>query len=121
MTSISECDLIILVTYRPFGQSPKKVRQYRNFLNQLALFQHGMGGPSLSIMIIEIIKLLHYANAKNVTFFRLGTSGGLGVPPGTVLISSGAVNGEMQEYHIQYIMGKKVGIYACLLICKSST
>ncbi|VDD85125.1 unnamed protein product [Enterobius vermicularis] len=68
---------------------------------------HGMGGPSLSIMIIEIIKLLHYANAKNVTFFRLGTSGGLGVPPGTVLISSGAVNGEMQEYHIQYIMGKK--------------
>lgn len=68
---------------------------------------HGMGAPSLSIMLVEIIKLLHYAQATNVTFFRLGTSGGLGVPPGTVLISSGAVNGEMEEYHVQYIMGKK--------------
>lgn len=69
---------------------------------------HGMGVPSLSIMLIECIKLLHYAKATNVTFFRLGTSGGLGVQPGTILVSSGAVNGEMEEYHIQYIMGKKV-------------
>lgn len=68
---------------------------------------HGMGAPSLSIMLTEMIKLLHYARATNVTFFRLGTSGGLGVPPGTVLISSGAVNGEMEEFHIQYIMGRK--------------
>ncbi|VDD93207.1 unnamed protein product [Enterobius vermicularis] len=69
---------------------------------------HGIGAASLSIMLVETIKLLHYANAKNVTFIRLGTSGGLGVPPGTVVISNGAVNGEVQEFHIQYIRGKKV-------------
>uniref|UniRef100_A0A914EEH0 Uncharacterized protein n=1 Tax=Acrobeloides nanus TaxID=290746 RepID=A0A914EEH0_9BILA len=35
--------------------------------------KHGMGVPSLSIMLIETIKLLHYAGAENVTIIRLGT------------------------------------------------
>uniref|UniRef100_A0AC35TUX1 PNP_UDP_1 domain-containing protein n=1 Tax=Rhabditophanes sp. KR3021 TaxID=114890 RepID=A0AC35TUX1_9BILA len=69
---------------------------------------HGMGGPSLSIMLVEIIKLLHYANCTDVSFIRLGTSGGIGVLPGTVVISSGALNGELKEEHIQYVMGQKV-------------
>ncbi|KHN81572.1 Uridine phosphorylase 1 [Toxocara canis] len=69
---------------------------------------HGMGVPSLSIMMVETIKLLHYAGASDVTIFRLGTSGGLGVEPGTVVVSSGALNGELEEFYIQYIMGKKV-------------
>lgn len=67
-----------------------------------------MGVPSLSIMLVETIKLLHYAGASNVTFFRLGTSGGLGVQPGTLVVSSGAINGELEEFHIQYVMGKRV-------------
>jgi len=39
-----------------------------------------MGIPSLSILIHEILKLLQHADCdpNNVTFFRLGTSGGLG-------------------------------------------
>uniref|UniRef100_A0A915B3I7 Nucleoside phosphorylase domain-containing protein n=1 Tax=Parascaris univalens TaxID=6257 RepID=A0A915B3I7_PARUN len=69
---------------------------------------HGMGVPSLSIMLVETIKLLHYAGASNVTFIRLGTSGGLGVQPGTLVVSSGAVNGELEEFHIQYVMGRRV-------------
>lgn len=69
---------------------------------------HGMGTPSLSIMIVELIKLLYYARATDVAVFRLGTSGGLGMPPGTVLISSGCFNGELQECYTQYILGKKV-------------
>lgn len=67
-----------------------------------------MGTPSLSIMLIELIKLLYYAKTTDVKVFRLGTSGGLGIVPGTVLISSGCVNGELLESHTQYIMGKKV-------------
>uniref|UniRef100_A0A915A0I4 Nucleoside phosphorylase domain-containing protein n=1 Tax=Parascaris univalens TaxID=6257 RepID=A0A915A0I4_PARUN len=69
---------------------------------------HGMGNPSISIMLVEVIKLLHYAGASNVRAFRLGTSGGVGVEPGTVVLSTSALNGELQEYHIQYILGKKV-------------
>ena len=43
-----------------------------------SFLQHGIGIPSLSIVFQEIIKLLHYAGCDDVTFFRLGTSGGIG-------------------------------------------
>lgn len=42
------------------------------------ILQHGIGIPSISIILNELIKLLHYANARDVIFFRVGTSGGLG-------------------------------------------
>lgn len=40
--------------------------------------QHGMGIPSVSIMLHEILKLVYYAKCKDVTFIRIGTSGGIG-------------------------------------------
>uniref|UniRef100_A0ABM5F0J6 Uridine phosphorylase 2 isoform X1 n=4 Tax=Pogona vitticeps TaxID=103695 RepID=A0ABM5F0J6_9SAUR len=38
---------------------------------------HGMGVPSISIMLHELIKLLHHAKCCDVTIIRIGTSGGL--------------------------------------------
>ena len=40
--------------------------------------QHGMGVPSVTILLHEILKLLHYAGAKDPLLFRIGTCGGLG-------------------------------------------
>lgn len=40
--------------------------------------QHGMGIPSISIMLHELIKLLHHARCCDVTIIRIGTSGGIG-------------------------------------------
>ncbi|PNI43789.1 UPP1 isoform 9 [Pan troglodytes] len=40
---------------------------------------HGMGIPSISIMLHELIKLLYYARCSNVTIIRIGTSGGIGI------------------------------------------
>ncbi|XP_033732978.1 uridine phosphorylase 2-like [Pecten maximus] len=61
---------------------------------------HGMGIPSLSILIHEILKLLNHAGCSpsDVTFFRIGTSGGLGLEPGTVVISEAAVDGILRPY-----------------------
>uniref|UniRef100_A0A7E4VY66 PNP_UDP_1 domain-containing protein n=1 Tax=Panagrellus redivivus TaxID=6233 RepID=A0A7E4VY66_PANRE len=64
---------------------------------------HGMGVPSMSIMLNEVIKLLHYAEASDVSFIRIGTSGGVGVAPGTVVVSNGTLNGLFEEKHTQYI------------------
>jgi len=61
--------------------------------------QHGMGISSLSILLHEIIKLVHYAECQNVVFFRIGTSGGIGVPPGTVVISNKAVDELLRPYY----------------------
>ncbi|VDO83176.1 unnamed protein product, partial [Onchocerca flexuosa] len=54
---------------------------------------HGIGIPSLSIVIVELIKLLYYAKAKDVLAIRMGTSGGVGAAPGTVVLTSAAMNG----------------------------
>ena len=40
--------------------------------------QHGMGVPSITIMLHEILKLLHYAGAQDPIIMRMGTSGGIG-------------------------------------------
>ena len=38
-----------------------------------------MGVPSVSILLHEILKLLHYAEAVDPIIIRMGTCGGLGM------------------------------------------
>lgn len=74
----------------------------------LLSISHGMGAPSLSILLHEVFKLLHYARCQDVLVFRIGTSGGIGVPPGSVVVSTGAVNGQLREQLEMPILGKLV-------------
>lgn len=53
---------------------------------------HGMGMPSILIFLHEITKLLEYADCQDYIFFRIGTSGGIGVEPGTLVVTTEAVN-----------------------------
>ncbi|XP_052805733.1 uridine phosphorylase 1-like [Mya arenaria] len=69
---------------------------------------HGIGIPSLSIVFQEIVKLIYYAGCENVTFFRIGTCGGIGLEPGTVVISEKVVNGVLEPVYKQYILGRAV-------------
>ncbi len=47
---------------------------------------HGMGGPSISILLNEIAKLLIYANT-NAIWIRMGTCGGVGLEGGVIAIT----------------------------------
>jgi uridine phosphorylase len=68
-----------------------------------------MGNPSLSIMLHEVFKLLHYARAsKDVKFIRIGTCGGVGVKQGTTVVSERIYNGLHQNHYDQCILGKLV-------------
>ncbi|XP_033214236.1 uridine phosphorylase 1-like isoform X2 [Belonocnema kinseyi] len=69
---------------------------------------HGIGVPSLSILLVEIIKLLYHAKAKNPVIFRIGSSGGIDVEPGTVVITNGAVDELMRPFFEIPICGKLV-------------
>ncbi|OWK06742.1 hypothetical protein Celaphus_00011846 [Cervus elaphus hippelaphus] len=40
--------------------------------------KHGMGVPSIAILLHELIKLLYHARCSGVTLIRIGTSGGIG-------------------------------------------
>ncbi|CAB4054680.1 udp [Lepeophtheirus salmonis] len=68
---------------------------------------HGMGAPSLSILLNELIKLLHYAEAKDPIFIRIGTSGGLGHDPGTLIVTRRPVNPDLSYEYKTLILGKE--------------
>lgn len=70
---------------------------------------HGMGSPSLSIVMHELLKLLHYSHCTaDVVMMRLGTSGGIGIPAGSVVVSTGVVNGLLREELEVFILGERV-------------
>ncbi|XP_020893249.1 uridine phosphorylase 1 isoform X2 [Exaiptasia diaphana] len=67
---------------------------------------HGIGNPSLMVILHETLKLLDHAKATNVSFFRIGTSGGLGLEKGTVVLTKSSMNALLEPYHEQVILGK---------------
>ncbi|XP_028986397.1 uridine phosphorylase 1 [Betta splendens] len=69
---------------------------------------HGMGIPSIAIMLHELIKLLHHARCTDVTVIRIGTSGGIGLEPGTVVVTKQSVDATFLPKFEQVILGKTV-------------
>jgi uridine phosphorylase len=65
---------------------------------------HGMGGPSISILLNELAKLLKYAEADAI-WIRMGTCGGIDVAPGTICISSHSLNGALEPFHQTIVLG----------------
>nr|CAB3267524.1 uridine phosphorylase 2 [Phallusia mammillata] len=74
----------------------------------VAIVNHGIGNPSLSVVLNEMLKLIHHAGCTDVSFFRIGTSGGLGMKPGTVIITKQAYNGLLENCYRQVICGKEI-------------
>ncbi|XP_039236422.1 uridine phosphorylase 2 isoform X1 [Pipra filicauda] len=74
----------------------------------LISISHGMGIPSISIMLHELIKLLHHAKCRDVTIIRIGTSGGLGIEAGSVVITDTAVDSSFQPRFEQVVLGDVV-------------
>ncbi|NXQ97154.1 UPP2 phosphorylase, partial [Sagittarius serpentarius] len=58
----------------------------------VSLSAHGMGVPSISIMLHELTKLLYHAKCRGITIIRTGTSGGLRMEAGSVVITDTAVD-----------------------------
>eukprot|EP00002_Diphylleia_rotans_P024680 TRINITY_DN487_c0_g1_i1.p2 TRINITY_DN487_c0_g1~~TRINITY_DN487_c0_g1_i1.p2 ORF type:complete len:330 (+),score=80.68 TRINITY_DN487_c0_g1_i1:47-1036(+) len=67
---------------------------------------HGMGQPSLSILLHELAKLLYYSEVENAMIIRVGTCGGLGVIPGTVILTTEAVDGQFRPVHRACELGR---------------
>lgn len=69
---------------------------------------HGMGIPSIAIMLHELLKLLFHARCSGVTVIRIGTSGGIGLEPGSVVITRQAVDACFRPEFEQLVLGKRV-------------
>ncbi|KAL7635819.1 UNVERIFIED_CONTAM: hypothetical protein RMT77_013636 [Armadillidium vulgare] len=67
---------------------------------------HGMGIPSVGILLHEVIKLMYHAGCKDPVFFRLGTCGGIGIEGGNLVVSESAVDGLMRPYLELPVLGE---------------
>eukprot|EP00771_Trimastix_marina_P000121 gnl/Trimastix_PCT/1128.p2 GENE.gnl/Trimastix_PCT/1128~~gnl/Trimastix_PCT/1128.p2 ORF type:complete len:286 (+),score=88.37 gnl/Trimastix_PCT/1128:51-908(+) len=86
-----------------------KTERYSMFkVGPVICVNHGMGQPSLSILMHELYKMLNYAGAEDVTYFRIGTCGGVGVAPGTVVLTTEALNGFLEPCIEMAILGQRV-------------
>lgn len=93
-----------------------QLRDISEASNRFALFKagpvlcasHGMGCPSISILLHELIKMMHHAKCHDPVFIRLGTCGGVGVDGGTVVITSEAVDGRLNPAHEILVQGNSV-------------
>uniref|UniRef100_A0A8C6R124 Uridine phosphorylase 2 n=1 Tax=Nannospalax galili TaxID=1026970 RepID=A0A8C6R124_NANGA len=65
-------------------------------------------GHPLPIMLHELIKLLHHARCCDVTMIRIGTSGGIGISPGSVVITDIAVDSFFKPWFEQIILDNVV-------------
>ncbi|KAH8310653.1 hypothetical protein KR044_002363, partial [Drosophila immigrans] len=69
---------------------------------------HGVGSSTASVVLHELLKLLKYAKCQDPVIIRIGTCGGVGVPPGTVVVTKDAYNGYLRNEHEIPILGKRV-------------
>ncbi|KAK2710805.1 hypothetical protein QYM36_012102 [Artemia franciscana] len=69
---------------------------------------HGMGVPSIGILLHEMIKLMYHAQVKDPVFFRIGTCGGIGIEGGNIVITSEALNGYGEPNFDLPVLGKKM-------------
>jgi Uridine phosphorylase len=84
----------------------KTERCHMFLVGPILSISHGMGMPSLSIFLHEVTKLLDYSGSNDVKFIRIGTSGGVGVEGGTVVITKNAVNAKLEPKHTKTIWAK---------------
>jgi uridine phosphorylase len=76
-------------------------------VGSIIVVSHGMGEPSMQIELDEVTKVLHYAGAEDFEYFRIGTSGGVGVPAGGVVIADEAMNDSLEPIHKKTEIGKE--------------
>jgi uridine phosphorylase len=70
---------------------------------------HGMGNPSASIFWHEVSKLLWHAKVDfaKLKVIRMGTSGGVGVPAGSVVLTTEACDGTLELGYEHVALGRK--------------
>lgn len=83
--------------FEPKDIAPTSRYQVYRIGNILSV-SHGMGSTSIITLLQEITKALYYAGSRSVQYIRIGTSGGIGVAPGSVIITQEAFMPDLKPY-----------------------
>jgi uridine phosphorylase len=90
-------------TIEQFGKT-ERTSLYK--IGNVISMSHGMGMPSILIFLHEVTKLLEYAGCIDYIFIRIGTSGGIGIEPGTIVLTSEAVNSNFKSVFDHQVLDK---------------
>ncbi len=87
----------------PFAKEDRFVTRYTA---GVLFVSHGMGMPSASIAVQELMRLVYFLKRGDldaldeVFWCRVGTSGGVGLPGGTVVVSSEGLMADLKPYRL---------------------
>lgn len=90
----------------PIVALPKEERFVTRYCNGVLFASHGMGMPSASIAVQELMRMVYFlkggdlAAMSEVFWARVGTSGGVGLPGGTVVVSTEGVMADLKPYRL---------------------
>lgn len=92
--------------HRPVVALPKEERFVTRYCDGVLFASHGMGMPSASICVQELMRMVFFLKGGNldeldrVFWARVGTSGGLGVDPGTVVLTTESLMADARPYRL---------------------
>ena len=90
----------------PIVAFPKEDRFVTRYTAGVLFASHGMGMPSASIALQELMRMVFFLKRGNldaldeVFWARVGTSGGVGLPGGTVVVSSEGLMADLKPYRL---------------------
>ncbi len=85
---------------------PKEERFTTRYCAGVLFASHGMGMPSASIAVQELMRMLYFLKRGDldaldeVFWARVGTSGGVGLEGGTVVVTTEGVMADLQPYRV---------------------
>ena len=85
---------------------PKEDRFVTRYTAGVLFASHGMGMPSASIALQELMRMVFFLKSGDldamdeVFWCRVGTSGGVGLPGGTVVVSSEGLMADLRPYRL---------------------
>jgi uridine phosphorylase len=90
----------------PIVAFPKEERFVIRYTAGVLFASHGMGMPSASIALQELMRLAYFVtdgdpdSLDRIFWARVGTSGGVGLPAGTVVVSTEGVMADLEPYRL---------------------
>jgi uridine phosphorylase len=90
----------------PIVALPKEDRFVTRYCDGVLFASHGMGMPSASIAVQELMRLVFFLKGgdhdamSEVFWTRVGTSGGVGLPAGAVVVTTDGVMADLKPYRL---------------------
>ena len=85
---------------------PKEDRFVTRYTAGILFASHGMGMPSASIAVQEMMRMVYFlkrgdlAAIDDIFWARVGTSGGVGLPGGTIVVTTEGLMADLKPYRL---------------------